>query len=55
MWTWTRDIVTVRCALLSGGGWRSSAAGPRRLSSVDADDSVDVIGARGRCDHLILA
>jgi hypothetical protein len=55
MWTWTRDIDTDRCALLSGGYWGPSDAGPRRLNYGDASDSHDSIGARGRCDHLILA
>jgi len=55
MWTWTRDIDSDRYALLSGGNWRTSDAGPRRLDFDFAYYSNDFIGARGRCDHLILA
>lgn len=56
MWTWGRhcDPRTDTAALM-GGGWRSDFAGPRQLNSGYADLSDDLIGARGRCDHLLLA
>ncbi|HEY8898885.1 MAG TPA: hypothetical protein VIM61_00520 [Chthoniobacterales bacterium] len=55
MWTWSRDIRPSGWIAILGGYWRTSDAGPRRLFYVFASVSYGGIGARGRCDHLILA
>ena len=56
MWTWGRDFdPSGGWAVVMGGVWVSAAAGPRRFShSLPAGDYL-YVGARGRCDHLILA
>jgi hypothetical protein len=54
MWTWSRDLRPWGGVRLLGGYWNTSVAGPRRLSVDSADGSFGYVGARGRCDHLIL-
>jgi hypothetical protein len=54
MWTWSRDQQENGWCRVLGGDWNASDAGPRRLSNYSAINSSDYIGARGRCDHLIL-
>ena len=56
MWTWGRDFnPSSGYAGIMGGYWDSDAAGPRRFSDLHPDAAFSVVGARGRCDHLILA
>lgn len=55
VYTWLRDIDSDKYALLGGGYWWTVVSGPRRLDDDFASNSSDFIGARGRCDLLILA
>ncbi len=55
MWTWGRDFDPSGYAVLMGGSWGSGAAGPRRFHSGHPGNGYSYVGARGRCDHLILA
>jgi len=56
MWTWGRDADTGDTYVsVFGGDWVSFAAGPRRSDSSGPGGDWANIGARGRCDHLILA
>ena len=56
LWTWGRDFdPSGGWAVVMGGYWNSDAAGPRRFALNHPDIGYDNVGARGRCDHLILA
>ena len=55
MWTWGRDFNPSGYAGIMGGYWGSGAAGPRRFNGHHPDTDYYYVGARGRCDHLILA
>jgi hypothetical protein len=54
MWTWGSDFDPCGRAIVMGGGWFSGAPGPRQFFNFDPDFGWNSIGARGRCDHLIL-
>ena len=56
MWTWGRDFdPSGGWPVVMGGDWYSDAAGPRRFSYDHPVYGGSDVGARGRCDHLILA
>ncbi len=54
MWVWGRDFDPNGYAIVLGGYWGSPVAGPRRFSGADPGGAWNSLGARGRCDHLIL-
>lgn len=54
MYVWGRDFDPNGSAIVLGGTWCSPGAGPRRFDDDDPGDSWNGVGARGRCDHLIL-
>lgn len=54
IYVWGREKTQHGYCRILGGSWRTVDSGPRRLDFDIADYSIDYIGARGRCDHLIL-
>jgi len=55
MWTWGRDSEpSSPYVAVFGGGWLSARSGSRRCCTDDPGSYWYGLGARGRCDHLIL-
>jgi len=54
MYVWSRDIkdLDTPWIFLMGGYWSSVAAGPCRFLNVHPATGPNLVGARGRCDHL---